>query len=298
MAYRLPPLTWLRAFEAAARHMSFTDAAEELHLTQAAVSKQVKLLEQTLREPLFLRRARSLALTRAGEAYLPKVQDAFDRLGAGTAEVFGTRRAEMLTVRVQVGFAVNWLAPRLPGFLDAHPRVPLRIVSSVWAEEVEAGRHDLDIQYGTGHWPGFRVDPLVAESLQPVCRADVAARLAAPADLARERLLHVVGYQQGWATWLDAAGTRGVNAGSGVHFDTSLMALEVAAQGGGVALGRRSMADKEVAQGRLVRPFALAVPVAEGFHLISPEEGMAHPDSHVFRAWLLGQVAERQASGG
>ena len=114
---QLPPLAWLRAFEVSARHLSFTSAAQELNLSQAAVSKQIKLLELQLREPLFLRFPRSLSLTKAGEAFLPKVQDAFERLAAGTNEVFGQRRADVLTVRVAVGFGVQWLARRLPDFL-------------------------------------------------------------------------------------------------------------------------------------------------------------------------------------
>jgi len=291
MTNRLPPLSWLRAFEAAARHQSFTQAAEELRLTQAAVSKQVKLLEHYLRERLFDRKPRSLILTKIGAAYLPKVQDAFDRLGAGTLEVFGDRRAEMLTVRAAIGFAVNWIAMRLPRFLDAHPKVPVRIVSSIWSEEIEAERYDLDIRYGHGNWPGFRADRLSAEVMEPLCLPEIAARLKRPDDLAGERLLHVLGYQDGWANWLQAAGAKKVQAGSGLHFDTSLMAFEVAAHGGGVALGRRSMSGKEIASGRLVRPFDLAVPTQEAFFLLTPLDGMAHPDAAIFRDWLLAEAA-------
>lgn len=297
MTRKLPPLSWLRAFEAAARHLSFTHAAEELNLTQAAISKQVKLLEHYLRELLFERKPRSLALTKAGAAYLPKVQDAFDRLGAGTQEVFGNRRAEMLTVRAPVGFSVNWIAARLPRFIEAHPKVPIRMVSSVWSEEFDTERFDLDIRYGLGRWPGFRADQVSWECLEPLCRPDVALRLKAPDDLAHERLLHVLGYQEGWATWLAAAGVTRVNSGSGVHFDTSLMAFEVAANGAGVALGRTSMSAKELASGRLVRPFDLAVPIRECFYLVSPESGMEHPDAAVFRDWVLAAAeAEKPAS--
>lgn len=292
MAKRFPHLAWLRAFEAAARHLSFTHAATELNLTQAAISKQVKLLEQSLREALFERKARSLLLTKAGAAYLPKVQDAFDRLGAGTEEVFGNRRREMLTVRVPVGFGLNWLAHRLPRFFAAHPEKPLRLVSSVWNEEFDAGRFDLDIVYGAGKWPGFRTDQLSWEEMEPLCTPEIARSLQHPDDLAGHRLLHIMGYKEGWATWLNAAGASGVNAGSGAQFDTSVMAFEVAAAGAGIALGRSSMSAKEIASGRLVRPFTLAVPVQEAFHLISPESGMDHPDAPLFRDWI---IAEAQA---
>lgn len=296
MPPRMPPLVWLRAFEAAARHLSFTQAAAELNLTQAAVSKQVKLLEHHLHESLFERLPRSLVLTRVGAAYLPKVQDAFDRLTTGTLEVFGNRKSELLTVRAPVAYAVNWLAARLPKFTADHPATEVRIVSSVWSEELEDARYDLDIHYGFGLWPGYRADRLTWEVLEPLCTPTIAARLQEPDDLSRERLLHVLGYQQGWASWLTAAGVRTVNPGSGLHFDTSLMAFEVAANGGGVVLGRRSMADKERRGGRLVRPFDLALPIDEAFYLIAPETGPQHPDARLFRDWLLQEARDYKAA--
>ncbi|MEZ5752131.1 MAG: LysR substrate-binding domain-containing protein [Paracoccaceae bacterium] len=290
MTQPLPPLTWLRAFEAAARHLSFTLAADELHLTQAAISKHVRLLEHYLREPLFQRLPRSLALTPSGAAYLPKVQDAFARLGAGTAEVFGARRGDMLTVRAPVGYAVTWLAPRLHAFCAANPDVALRIVSSVWNEDTEGLRHDLDILYGVGRWPGHRVERLTWEQVEPVCAPSVASRLSVPDDLARETLVHVIGYQEGWATWLAAVGARAPDAGGGLQFDTTAMALAVAAAGGGVALGRSSMVQTDLASGRLVAPFGMPVTVEESFWLLSNPEGREHPHAALFRDWLLAEA--------
>lgn len=308
MAQKLPHPVWLRAFEASARHLSFTSAAAELNLTQAAVSKQVKLLEQFLREPLFERRARSLVLTKVGAAYLPKVRDAFERLAAGTEEVFGNRRSEMLTLRVPAALSVAWLAPRLRAFVDTHPDVPVRIVSSVWSDEFRKERFDLDIQYGSGRWPGFRVDRLTWETVAPLCAPallDGAPPLRTPADLRHHRLLHVLGYREGWATWLAAAGVTEVNAGQGLQFDNSLIVMEFAAAGGGVALVRSSMSRPMTDAGRLVRPFDLAVPVAEAFYLIAPSDGRAHPDAALFRDWLLAEAARdpdnlrnREAAGG
>ena len=297
MVPRLPPLHWLRAFEAAARHLSFTHAAAELNLTQAAISKQVKLLELHLREPLFERKARSLVLTKGGGAYLPKVQDAFDRLGAGTYEIFGHRRTEMLTIRAVAGFAVNWLAPRLPLFLNANPDVPVRIISTVWNEDNDPTSYDQDIRYGLGHWSGFRSDRISWEVLAPVCAPETANRLKTPADLADERLLHVLGYQDGWATWLDAAGATGVDAATGTQFDTSLLAFAVAAAGGGVALGRASMMAKDIGAGQLVQPFALTLPVREAFYLLTPQAGVTtlHPGADLFRNWLLDQALAGRA---
>lgn len=299
MVLRLPPLAWLRAFEASARHLSFTLAAQELNLTQSAVSKQVKLLESRLGEALFERKARSLLLTKAGASYLPKVQDGFERLADGTLEVFGNRRSEILTLRAPIGFAVNWLAPRLPRFLDRFSSVPVRLVTSVWSGDAEAERVDLDIRYGHGQWTGCRSDRLCWDRMTPLCAPEVAVRLAHPDDLARERLLHVLGFQEGWPTWLAAAGAVRVDSGAGLHFDTSLMAQEVAAAGGGVTLGRTSMAAPEVAAGRLVQPFALELPAREAFHLISWPERIEHPHLPQFRDWLLAEVeAVRAAKAG
>jgi LysR family glycine cleavage system transcriptional activator len=290
MTSNLPHLSWLRAFEAAARTQSFTHAAMELNLTQAAVSKQIKLLEHQLREPLFERKARSVVLTKAGADYLPKVQDSFARLAAGTQEVFGRRRAGPLTVRAPAGFSVNWIAPRLPRFLDAHPGIRMRLVSSIWSEDFEKARFDLDIRYGLGRWTHFSSHQLTREVLEPVCAPALAARLHAPRDLASERLLHVMGYQEGWASWFRLAGAPEMDAGEGVHFDTSLLAFEVAAQGAGVALGRRSMTAKEIAAGRLVAPFDIVAPIDEAFHLLSSLDGPEHPDAEAFRAWIIAEA--------
>ncbi|MGB7243261.1 MAG: transcriptional regulator GcvA [Sulfitobacter sp.] len=290
MIRRLPHLTWLRAFEASARHLSFTNAAQELNLTQAAISKQVKLLEHYLREPLFERKPRSLVLTKVGAAYLPKVRDGFDRLAAGTEEVFGLRRSEVLTVRAPVGYSVNWIAPRLQGFFDAYPDTPVRLVSSVWGEQFDNERFDLDIQYGSGKWPGFKTDRLTWEVITPVCAPsllDGANAIESPSDLARHRLLHVLGYEEGWADWLHHAGASGVNSGQGLQFDTSLLAFEFAARGGGIALARSSMLGPEIERGRLVCPFDLRVPLSEAFYLITPEAGQDHPDAGKFRDWLI-----------
>ncbi|MEZ5911685.1 MAG: transcriptional regulator GcvA [Paracoccaceae bacterium] len=291
---RLPHLTWLRAFEASARHLSFTNAAQELNLTQAAISKQVKLLEHYLREPLFERKPRSLVLTKVGAAYLPKVRDGFERLAAGTEEVFGLRRSEVLTVRAPVGYSVNWIAPRLQGFFDLYPDTPVRLVSSVWGDQFDNERFDLDIQYGTGRWPGYRADRLTWEAIKPVCapamlQGDRAIRT--PADLAHHRLLHVLGYEEGWADWLRYARVGGINSGQGLQFDTSLLAFEFASRGGGVALARSSMLGVEIERGRLVSPFAIEAPLTEAFYLIAPETDRDHPDAEKFRSWLIETAA-------
>jgi len=290
MSFDLPPLNWLRAFEAAARHLSFTHAAQELHLTQAAISKQVKLLELQLHQQLFVRLPRSLSLTKTGEAYLPKVRDAFERLDTGTQEVFGRQRGAVVTVRCAVSFAVNWLAPRLPDFMAKYPTAKIRLVSSVWSGSDDAHHFDLDIQYGTGSWNAATCHRLTQEMLHPLCAPSLLCgptALRTVGDLQAHRLLHVIGYQEGWATWLSAAGTPQIDPGGGLQCDTSLVAFELAASGGGVALGRTSLIEKDLQSGRLVMPFDLAVPIDEAFYLISPAQDALPPDAKLFADWLV-----------
>lgn len=286
----LPPLPWLRAFEVSARHLSFTSAATELALSQAAVSKQVKFLELKLGEPLFHRFPRSLGLTKAGEAFLPKVQDAFERLAAGTSEVFGPRRSDVLTIRCAVGFAVNWLAPRLPDFIAKHPEIPLRMISSVWNEDDGNDTFDLDIRYGDGRWPGVKSERLTREMLQPVCSPELRQSLRSPAGLLNHKLIHVLGYKEGWALWLKKADVLKAPANPGLQCDTSLIAFELAAQSAGIALGRTSMVEPELQSGRLVAPFELVVPVEEGFHLMSRENAHNARHASAFRTWVLDMV--------
>jgi LysR family transcriptional regulator, glycine cleavage system transcriptional activator len=282
----LPPLIWLRAFEAAGRTLSFTEAARELNITQAAVSKHVKSLELHLHHPLFRRLARSLELTKSGEAYLPKVQDALERLSIGTREVFGQRRPEALTVRCATSFAVNWLAPRLPEFCAQHPRIQLRILSSIWSDPFDATAFDLDIQYGRGAWQELASHRLTQESITPLCAPRHAARLKTPNDLKPERLLHVLGYQEGWGIWLAAAGADFTDTTDNLHADTSLLAFSLAAQGAGIALGRTSLAEQDLKSGRLAAPFQLAVKINEGFFLLEPTGSATHPDAAVFSRWI------------
>jgi LysR family transcriptional regulator, glycine cleavage system transcriptional activator len=284
----LPPLPWLRAFEVSARRLSFTSAAQELALSQAAVSKQIKLLELKLGEPLFFRFPRSLRLTKAGEAFLPKVQDAFERLSAGASEVFGPRRSDVLTIRCAVGFAVNWLAPRLPDFMAKHPDIALRLISSVWNEDAGSEAFDLDIRYGDGRWPGVTSERLTREALQPVCSPKLLkdGRLKTPGDLMNQTLIHVLGYKDGWALWLKRAGVKTMPAIS-LQCDTSLMAFELAAEGAGVAMGRTSMLAKDLNSGRLVAPFELAVPVEEGFYVIWRESVSRQSNAGQFKDWTM-----------
>lgn len=294
MRRRIPPLHWLRAFEAAARHMSFTAAARELNVTQSAVSQQVRLLEAHLRHPLFHRLPRGLRLTEAGRAYLPTLHEAFERLAAGTAEVFGSGDGEPLSVKVTAGFGALWLAPRLERFCAAHPAVELRVTHSIWPADFVGDDLDLEVRYGQGSWPGLRADRLTWERLFPACSPALledGPPLRAPADLARHTLLHSVGFRDGWPQWLALAGAdEAVDGGRGLHFDTSIMTHALAARGLGVALVRSSLAEGDLAAGRLVAPFDLALETEEAFYVVAPADRARHPHAEAFRTWLLAEA--------
>ena len=182
MARRLPPAQALHAFEAAARHMSFTEAARELGVTQAAISQRIRLLEHRLGQPLFLRHPRGLELTDAGRALVPAVHDAFERLTSGIAEVFGAPADAPLTVRMTPGFAAHWLAPRLPAFQAAYPEVTLRVSSAVWRSDFDLEAVDIEIRYGRGDWDGVECERLTRERLTPVCAPSIAHEHYAPRD--------------------------------------------------------------------------------------------------------------------
>ena len=286
---RLPPLNWLRSFEASARHLSFTEAAEELNLTQTAVSQHVKLLEQFLQQPLFHRLPRSLRLTEAGKAYCPRVGQVFDQLGEVTAEVFGERGANSLTIRVNAAFSVLWLADRLAQFGAAHPDLELKLINPIWPVELGDDETDLEIRYGNGQWPGLTAEALTSDVLFPVAAPSL-AHLRDPAELLAHRLITVVGYTSGWPRWLSAAGVSAEPTCAGMQCDNSIMALEAAAAGAGVALGRSSLASGQLGAGRLVAPFNLKVPSDEQYYLVAAAGKTLSPGAQSFRRWLLDQI--------
>ncbi len=290
----LPPPSWLRTFEAAARHMSFTRAAEELHVTQSAVSQQIRLLEDRLGEPLFHRLPRSIQLTEAGKAYLPVVRDAFEQLSLGTEQVFGYSRTDLVTIRATPGFGEFWLAPRLGDLYANHPEIEVRVTSTIWnAEFMEAGV-DLEVRYGTDEWPELESRRLTREYLVPVCAPALAEHLDNdPRRLADVRLLHVDGFRNGWAEWLHHAGVAGeVDPGHGSHFDTAILPIRLACEGLGIALGRWSLIERHIQDGRLVQPFDVSMPIDEAFYVTWPGDEPLRPEATVLRDWLL-RMAER-----
>ncbi len=295
MSVRLPSLTGLRAFEAAARHLSFTRAAEELNVTQTAISHQIRRLEDQLGLKLFVRRHRALTLTPAGAAYLPAVSGAFDDLRRATARVTAARDEGVLTVSTLTTLAAKWLVPRLMEFQTRHPDIEVRLTTSPQLVDLRRDDVDLAIRYGHGNWPGLKADFLMNDELFPVCAPTYAAgagALDSPADLAGHTLLHVSPNPESWRQWLTAAGYPDLEGRRNITFDLQLTALEAAMDGMGVAIGRSRTVERDLQAGRLVRPFALTSPAAAGFYVVVPEEEAATPKIVRFRDWVI-EVARR-----
>jgi len=294
MPRRLPPLNALKAFEAAARHESFTRAAEELCVTQGAVSHQVKALETELGLKLFNRERQRLVITEAGRAYLVVVRDAFDRIGDGTERLLQRQSGGALTVSTSPNFAAKWLVHRLGRFAEAHPEIDLRVGASM--HHVDFAREDIDlaIRHGDGAAAGLHVTRLCTEELFPVCSPRLLAgrnRPRTPADLARFPLLHVSD-RQGWRQWLDFAAVTGVDPSRGPILNQASMAIDAAVDGQGVALARTALAAWDLIGGRLVRPFDLAMPVSYAYWIVCSKAVAKLPKIVAFSEWLLAEAAE------
>lgn len=297
MARRLPPLNALRAFEAAARHLSFTRAAEELHVTQAAISHQVKALEEHLGRKLFRRLNRALLLSDDGQAYLPSVSRAFALLNDATRDLLERDAPGPLTVSALPSFAARWLVPRLGRFRQIHPDIDLRIDPSAALTDFASGDVDVGIRYGRGKYSALRADWLMTEDIFPVCSPALLSGehpLRAPGDLEHQVLLHDDGHGD-WRTWLLAAGVDRVDPTRGPIFTDSSMLIQAAMAGQGVALARGVLAADELAAGRLVRPFTLSLPTEYAYYLVCPQNTAEQPKIAAFRDWLLDE-ARREAS--
>jgi LysR family glycine cleavage system transcriptional activator len=295
MAYSLPPLTWLRAFEASARHLSFTAAARELNLTSTAVSHQVRSLEQALGYPLFERLARSLRLTEMGAAYVPDVRRAFEDLSATTAQLFGQAGATRLTIRAPVSFVMLWLAPRLAGFQARHPKIDLHLFSVIWADAVPDEAIDVDIRFGLGSWPGYEAEVLLRQPSAVVCHCD--QRLAGGAEqqldvLAARPLIHVFQHENHWAEVFRRFGRALPGGPPGMRVDNSLAALTLVAAGAGSAIVLKSYAESATATLPVALPFDFELPVQQAHWLLTPIGRRAvKAESLLFRAWLFEELA-------
>ena len=290
---RFPPLNSLRAFEAAGRLLSFTRAANELNVTQAAISHQIRSLEENLGVKLFRRGHRGLLLTDAGQAYLPDVREAFQRLAVATDRLRASDAAGTLTVSVLPSFAARWLVPRLTRFRREHPEIDVRVSANEKLVDFDRDDVDVAIRYGRGPYPGLRADRIMTEEITPVCSPVMAAGpppIKTPEDLRRHTLLHD-DMRTDWAIWMTAAGLQGIDPYRGPGFNDSSMLLQAAVDGQGIALGRTALATDDLAAGRLVRLFDVAIPGESSYFLVYPERTASRSKLQAFRSWVMAEAA-------
>lgn len=288
----LPPLTWLRAFEASARHLSFARGAADLNLTATAVSYQVRSLEQRLHHPLFERLPRGLRLTEMGAAYLPDVRRAFEDIAATTAKLFGHGEAGRVTIRAPISFLALWLAPRLPEFQVRHPDIDILLLSTVWADAPPDPSVDVDIRFGSGAWPGCSAELLFHDESMVVAAPGIAVarnnrqRLKM---LAGSCLIHVVGHENHWAeVFRRVDGTMPPAGVRSLRVDNSVIAVTMAKETGGAAIVLRPYAEWAIATLGLAKVFSFMVPVEASHYLLSVAVGKSPPrEVLLFRDWIV-----------
>jgi LysR family glycine cleavage system transcriptional activator len=293
MLRRLPPLNALKAFEAAARHESFTRAAGELCVTQGAVSHQVKALETELGLKLFNRERQRLIITEAGRQYLIVVRDALDRIAIGTERLVQRQSSGVLTVSTSPDFAAKWMVHRFFGFVEAYPDIDLRLSASL--HHVDFAREDVDlaVRHGDGNWPGLDVVRLSTEELFPVLAPKLLEgvdRIRKPADLLKFPLLHFQD-RENWPKWLEAVGIANADIPQGLVLNSASMVIDAAIDGRGVALARTTLAAWDLLNGRLVRPFVESLTLSRTYWIVCPKAASKLPKIAAFRDWLLEEAA-------
>ena len=300
---RLPPLNALRAFEAAARHLNFSRAADELSVTPGAVSQQIQNLEDYVGASLFRRTPRGLLLTDAAQTALPALREAFDRLAEAASLLTAAVDGRRLTLTAAPSFAAKWLVPRLGRFEAAHPLVDVWLSADMELVDFGTGEIDLAIRYGAGPYPGLESVRLMGETVIPVMSPELLAAkpLNAPADLTGHILLHdgspdADASCPDWLMWLAARGVKGVEATRGPRFNQSSLVIEAAVGGRGVALAKRTLAQDDLDAGRLVAPMAIATSVDFAYFVVHPKAKGRLPQVKAFVAWLAAEAAAHEAA--
>ncbi|WP_419914366.1 LysR substrate-binding domain-containing protein [Hoeflea sp.] len=298
MSYQLPPVAWLRAFEAAARHSSFAAAANELNMTSAAISHQIRSLEKRLGFDLFERLPRGVRLTDMGAAYVPAVRKAFEDLSLATMGIFGSLGDKTLRIRVPISYASLVLVPRLPEFRSAYPGIELQLCTTIWGDGLNYESVDIDIRYGDGAWADQRekggyIEKISDESSIVVCSPHYAERIGAGAglaDIGAGSLIEIMGCEGMWNDLMRQNGLEMIRHEAGVKSDTSLVALEYAATGEGAALVLDAFAQPYLDSGRLVQPVDARLP-NEQAHYVLRRPGSQHaPEVLLFTEWMLDSV--------
>ena len=294
MNSHLPPLSALRAFEAAARHMSFSKAAEELHVTPAAISHQIHALEEDLGVSLFHRLNRSIELTASAQVLLPGLTEAFAGIQASVARLRAHNDTGMLTVTASPSFAAKWLVLRLHRFQEKCPAVEVRISATDAVVDLAKGDYDIAIRYGAGRYPGLDVELLMKNEVFPACSPQLLAKdppLRTPADLPPHALIHDQAIERDplaptWSMWLKAAGVENIPSITGLSFNNMHLALDAAIAGHGVVLAQNTIAAADLAAGRLVRLFTLALPDPFAYYIVTAPGALERPKVRAFRDWL------------
>lgn len=290
---RLPPLGAVRAFEAAARHLNFTQAAAELHVTQAAISHQVRQLEQWLGLRLFERRGHLLTITAQGRDYVAEISAALDRIASATVRLKQGSEGP-LRITALPSFAACWLVPRLDDFREQYPDIELKLTTSTQLWDGVDDRFDIGIRSGLGRWSGLHAQLLATESLSPVCAPSLATGpqpLREPSDLRHAHLLHDVP-RGGWRMWCERAGVDDIDVDAGLAFDDAGLVLQAALRGQGVALGRLTLAERDLREGRLIKPFDIAIPNDYSYWLVYSGAKAERENVAAFRSWVLRQAGQ------
>lgn len=302
MNKRQPPLKALWAFEAAGRHLSLSDAADELFVSPGAISQQIKLLEDFLSVRLFDRRHRQIALTEVGEDLLPAISSAFDQVNQAIKRVADFNEDKPLTVSAAPTFAARWLLPRLHRFHELHPDIDVRIDSSAELSDLAHSDIDVGIRFGSGHYPGLHIDFLSCQEVFPVCAPSMIHAdkpLESPADLRHYQLLHDDNPGDGsnwpdWQMWLAAAGVRNIETRRGMRFREGTLLIDAALRGQGVALAGDIGVKDAIETGALIKPFELSIPQEFSFYLVCLESTVEQLRIKAFRQWILTELGENR----
>lgn len=280
-------LNWLRTFEAAGKHLSFTTAAKELNMSQSAVSQQIQLLEHHLKQQLFLRANRSIQLTDAGRAFLPLVNDTIRQLNSGAAQIFSQSNEAVVDVSVNSTFAVLWLSAHLSEFDELNPNITIRQQGSNWSTDYDISTAELEIRYGSGNWAGFDSFALVQGSLRPYCTKDVAKQIKQGDDLQNVVLLEVIGTPSGWEHWLKSKDMTVFKSHQYQLMDSHVTATMMAVNGAGICLMYDDLMQQGIIADQLIAPFDDAIDTKGSYYLCHRSDRTLSGASRLFKHWLL-----------
>jgi LysR family glycine cleavage system transcriptional activator len=287
-----PSLASLRAFEATARHLSFTRAAMELNLTQTAISHRIKSLESLLGAKLFVREGGNIRLSEVGHEYLNSVRAAITTISSATSRAMDYKRDNVLTVMSMVNFALKYLIPNLQDFRSRYPGITLRIGTVASFDSLVRHDYDVALRYGTGDWPGFTSNLISPEECFPVCSPKLlksGPRLRTPEDLRHHTVIRSASHLLGdeWSQWLERAGLKKLSFSDEIMFDFLFASVQAAISGLGVVMGRTSVVSLELEAGALVEPFSIRLPSASGYHVAAKNEMIGRPAVQLFNEWIL-----------